>query len=58
MRYMKKESAEHFKEIIIILVKNKKNAKKCEECNTLSLISYADKILLSTIDRRLYGNLN
>lgn len=47
-----------FRETIMIPIPKKRNTKRCEEHRTLSLISHTAKVILRTINRRLYSKLN
>ena len=56
--YNKGKWPKEFSEMIMIPIPKKKNTKKCEEFRTISLISHIAKILLRTINRRLYARSN
>lgn len=55
--YEKGEWPDDFLSAVMIPLEKKRNAKKCEDFRTISLISHAAKVLLRVINRRLRGRL-
>ena len=55
--YNEGEWPKEFMDMVLLLIPNKNNAKKCKEFRTISLISHTAKILLRILNRRLRSKM-